>query len=110
MSDNDVHEGVVRKLVERLNRSGRYHTIDVHVEYKYDNGKKNGEADIIALTDNFIHYYEVKCRYHPRNFERALQQFGHFQKTEPVLPVKYIYVSSNRVERIYLEAKEANMV
>lgn len=92
------HEEVVGALVKRLHASKKYYSILVHFEY-FANGRQ-GEADVVALSEKATHYYEVKGKYHPNNYERALCQFKHFKQTNPVIPIKFIYVSSNKVERV----------
>lgn len=95
-----LHEGLVDKVFSRLQKTGKYHSLQKHVEYRVK--PLNGECDILSTTQNFINYYEIKCSNHPRAYERALEQFKRFKATHPLLHTRFIYVTPVVTKRIYI--------
>jgi hypothetical protein len=96
------HEQTVAILYRRLANHPEVHTnIFIHLPYFYDR-RGNGEADVVSETNGGLRYYEVKGHYHPNNFAKAKIQFANFKKAYPNTDVKFIYVSPERVRRVYL--------
>lgn len=100
IDDLVAHEKLVNKVFLRLMLTGRYQSLNKHV--KYGRHGNTGECDIIAMTSNCIHYYEIKGHCHPRSYDRALAQFKRFKATHPIVDTKFIYVSDTKVKRVYL--------
>lgn len=99
-TDEIIHESVVDTLVNRLQHSGRYKTLEKHLLYSACG--LNGEADVIGTTNNgSVHYYEIKCRYHPNNYARAQAQFHKFSQVYPEFDLRFIYVTPTVVKRVY---------
>ena len=99
-ADESLHESMCWGLAKRLKSSGLYQSVRCHVPYRALGYPS--EADIITQSKNAIHYYEVKCRYHPNNFRKAMEQFRHFQATNQAMDVKYIYITDGMVKRVRL--------
>lgn len=96
------HENAVIKLYQYLaNHPETHPNIMIHLPYFYG-ARGIGEADIVSETKGGLRYYEVKGHYHPNNFAKAREQFINFKKAYPNTDVKFIYVSPERVRRVYL--------
>ncbi len=98
--DTVLHESTIDALINRLQKGGRYTTIKRH--YEYHKNTLWGEADVVAISPESIHYYEVKCRDHPNSYSRAVHQFVRFSAVCDMHPVKYIYVTPTSVRRVRL--------
>lgn len=99
LDDIIKHETIVKNVVARLQRSGRYDGIQVHYEY----GKKGRrvECDIVTFNERSIHYYEIKCRTNKDSFNHASRQFQRFKDTHPLLNPKFIYITEDTCKRVY---------
>lgn len=97
-----LHEETVDALAERLFNSGRYESIDKHVEYSRE--RVLGELDVQTTSfinqQYFHHYYEVKSRDTPAARKKAKIQFRRYQFNNPLKNVKGIYVTPTRVMRL----------
>ncbi len=94
------HERIVNLLVDRLKASKRYTSIQKHVNYS--NRRVHGEADVVAMTGENIHYYEVKIHFNESSEYKAHRQFKRFGMCADVVTPKYIYVTPVKVKRAYL--------
>jgi hypothetical protein len=98
------HERVVTELYRRLsNHPERHPNLYLHQPYFFGN-RGVGEADLLSesLDGKIMKYYEVKGHYHPNNYEKALEQFRKFKLGYPNTECKFIYVSPQKVKRVYL--------
>lgn len=89
----------VRTLIERLEATGRYKTLEAHVQWRVSTHE--GEYDVLGTThEGFRHYYEIKCRDTLHARAKATQQFERSYKYAPGgRRMKYIYVTEYRVAR-----------
>jgi Holliday junction resolvase-like predicted endonuclease len=95
------HERIVDLLFRRLRSTGRYQSLQKHVEY--GNRKVHGEADIVATTHGHVHYYEVKIHANASSFYNAIHQFKRFDRVVDMTKPKYIYVTPTQVRRVYID-------
>lgn len=71
-----------------------------------DSSQTGGEMDLYKITKNssgvFYHrYYEVKGRDSEEAYERALTQFRHALEHHPTKTFKFIYVTPEKIKRVY---------
>ncbi len=97
------HQEIIDYLVERLEESGRYESIETHV--RYHRRAKRGEVDVLAFhaSSNTFHFYEVKCnsslKVHPLS---AQGQYERYCRAFPKRNVKGIRFSYGYVRRLRL--------
>jgi len=99
----EKHQKIIDYLVERLEESGRYDSIETHVMYHHR--AKKGEIDVLAFcaSSDTFHFYEVKCNNSLKiNPLSAQGQYERYCHAFPKRKVKGIYFSDGYVRRLRL--------
>lgn len=98
MIEHDKH---VKYFKSRIDRYG-YDTVQTLREYYDFEGRRKGEADIIAYDKEHksVTFYEVKSRNTQGNLYKALNQFRRFQDLFSDMDVKGVYLTPTRVKRL----------
>lgn len=99
------HQEMVDELVERLETSGRYDSIETKIWFHRPEKEKpdrDGEADVLAyhVGSDTYHFYEVKNNSTKNNFKKSRRQYKRFCRAFPERRMKGIYVSPQRVCRL----------
>jgi len=97
--EKSKHDILCKELCDRLYDSGIYDKILLNLEYSIDG--RDGEVDVLAYNKNgWIHFYEVKSTYTPKNLIKATSQYSKYKDTHKIKRIKGVMYTPQRVRRL----------
>ena len=75
MTNNEhVHNTLCELLAKEIKKRWGYNRVTTNVEYYKSRNNVMGETDVHVIKDKREVYYEIKCRYTDKNYEKAIAQ------------------------------------
>jgi len=86
-----VHNLIIDQLAKLLEETGQYQRVEKKVEYEI-NGLK-GEVDVLGIiSENKVHFFEVKCHRHYQRYIDATNQYYRYCRAHPDKQVWGFYI------------------
>ncbi len=87
----DDHNKRLEEIADRLYAKNNAF---VHTNMQYNQGSCHGEADIVYFNPRMdLRFIEYKCRYSPKNYDHACEQFTRFKDAYGHLKLRGIYIA-----------------